>query len=612
MPREASGRAACRSEKSAGGKQTVQLLTGRWRERLQRFWRRAQNLLVRLLLLPFFPLFWWGPLTHPYINYRALRQAEREAALGNPAVNRELLGYLRRHRDVFIFAGNSADAIATLHILTGSSVYDYAHNFIPDNAAGNPIFGYALVEEWLKAQQRGKHLYPDEELAVACGWLAHQLADWYAHYAPVDVHGQLLPDPYTPPDEESIFPGYANSHRVLGADFHPEILAQYRLVDHALSEFFHDLLFACYGGDGRFDSSRVEFFRNYRRRAQLSNLLTVTSERFRGVAARILPEEIELLRENLRMTIEGLRLLVHLATFLNPALPEAIYRGVSPTVTGGPDYIGMAVEGVVRGLFCKRYEEIAGLAKLPPTAPWEVYPWPVVVRAVTKPGTLLYRIAHRLGKLLPGEVAHIFQNPEDFSFRFLKLFELRGRMAAQLAATLAAGKLTALTRTEEENALLAFIVALLVTPHPDLATARAHFRRLLQPVVRLGGDPATSEAERLTLMLNAGEIAVRIIPAVARSDPASRQVKALDPATLRFYLDGYDVRSEPELYELHLKRVDGYCLEVQLTLKKGLAEGFHRLLVKIADASGIAAQPLERDFWVGTAVQMLRGSQNAW
>lgn len=566
-------------------------------------WRRLKRLFVRGLLLPLLPLFWWGPVTHPYINYRALKRAEKEAAGNNPRVNRDLLARVAHHRDSFVFGGNSADAIAVRHILTRSAAYDYTHNFIPDSASGRPVFGYALISEWLAGQERGRHPYREEDLAVACGWLAHQLADWYAHYAAVDAAGRLLPDPCTPPDGSTVFSGYANSHRVFGTDFCPEILREYRLVDHALVEFFHDFLISSDDQEERFNTNRVVFFQNYRAKGRWYNLLTAASERFWGLAPRIPPDELDSLGENLRTVAKGLRGLIHLASFLRPELAETIRQGIGPAATGEPDYIELSAAAVFDGLFCRSYEEIALVAKPPQDAVPAIPPDPLVVREVTQPGTLLFRLAHRLGSLLPDTSLPLFREPEDFSIRFLKLFELRGKIVSRLIAGLSVEKLLAFSSTADENALLAFLSTLLTTPHLDLGVACAYFRAALQPVVVLGGDPSVPETERLAAMLNAGELAVRIVPAFASNDPASRQLKALDLATLRFYVDGYDVRDDPARFELRLVPVDDCRLEARVKLKQRLAEGYHRLKVAVKDNCGVAANTFERDFWAGPAAR---------
>ncbi|MEW6192861.1 MAG: hypothetical protein AB1507_05850 [Bacillota bacterium] len=571
---------------------------------LKKACRRLKRLFARGLLLPLLPLFWWGPVAHPYINYRALKQAEKEAAADNPRVNRDLLARVTRHRDSFIFGGNSADSIAARHILTRSAVYDYTHNFIPDSASGRPVFGYALISEWLVGQERGRRPYREEDLAVACGWLAHQLADWYAHYAAVDAAGTLLPEPCTPPDGSTVFSGYANSHRVFGADFCPEILREYRLMDHALVEFFHDFLISYDDREERFNTNRVVFFQNYRAKGRRYNLLTAASERFRGLAPRIPPDELDSLRENLQTIVKGLRILIHLASFLRPELAETVRQGISPAATGKPDYIELSAAAVFDGLFCRSYEEIALLAEPPRGAAPEIRPDPLVVREVTQPGTLLFRLAHRLGSLLPDTSLPLFREPEDFSIRFLKVFELRGKIVSRLIAGLSVEKLLAFSSTADENALLAFLSTLLTTPHLDLGAARAYFRAVLQPVVLLGGDPSASEAERLTAMLNAGELTVRVVPAFALNDPASRQLKALDLATLRLYVDGYDVRDDADRFELRLVPVDNSRLEARVKLKQRLSEGYHRLKVAVKDNCGVAADTFERDFWAGPAARL--------
>ncbi|MEW6447506.1 MAG: hypothetical protein AB1426_05390 [Bacillota bacterium] len=562
-----------------------------------------RRLFLKVLLVPLIPVFWWGPVTHPYINYKALKRAEEEAASGDPKINRDLLSRLQRNRDIFIFSGNSADCIATQHILTRSPVYDYSHNSIPDCPSGLPLFGYNLINEWFDAQ-RGTEPYPEEDLAVACGWLAHQLADWYAHYAPVDGHGEPVTDPCAQQSGAPVFEGYANSHRVLGADFYPEILQQYRLIDHALVEFFYDMLIFHADVEGRFNTNRLDFFRNYRVKGRHVNLLTVASERFRGAAARIHPGEISVLRENLRTIIKGIRMLIQLSTFVRPELPDTISRSLSPQAAG-PDYVGLSVERVLNGLFRKSYKEISLLADPTCAADRELYPAPVVIREVMQPGTLLFRFAHRLGSFLPDGSPPFYRGPDDFSLRFLKVFELRGKIAAYLTAGLAVEKITALAGTEDENALLAFCTMLLSTPQSDLNAARVRFRALLQPVVELIGDPDASDEQKLTVMLNSGEISVRIIPAVALNEPSSRLHKGLDMASLRFYLDGYDVRTD-DRYELRLIPVDNCCLKVRVKLKEGIAEGYHRLTVTIKDNYGVAAKPFERDFWVGPVVHILR------
>ncbi|RJX18549.1 MAG: hypothetical protein C4570_06635 [Ammonifex sp.] len=567
---------------------------------------KLKMLLVKLLMLPLLPLFGWGPVTHPYINFMALKRAEQEAALGNSKINRGLLARIKRQRPRFIFGANSADTIATLHVFTGTPVYDHTHNYVPDCATGRPVFGYALIREWFEARDREARCYPEEDLVVACGWLAHQLADWYSHYAAVNSEGHLGPDPSASPDGQTLFSGYANSHRVLGADFYPEILREYRQIDHALIEFFHDLLITYYDREGIFNTSRVDFFKAYGSGADAYNLLTATSERFRGVAARISPDQLSLLKDNLRTTVKGIRLLIHLLFFLRPGLPDAVYRDVSPNATGGPDYIGLSVEEVLNGLFCKTDAEIAQEARLPYNTPRNICPESCLVREVTTPGTLLFRVAHRLGSFLPEAFSQPYSQSENLSLRFLKFFELRGKLLDRVLAELTLKKLQAFTENTEENAVLSFISMLLTDVHPDFETARARFRTLLPPLVQLGGPTELSEAERLTVMLNASEICVRAIPAAPFNDP-NRRVKTLDVSTLRFLLDGYNVLAGTDYCDFTVNENDSRR-DIRVRLKEPVSEGYHRLSVTINDFYGVSAKPLERDFWidVGTTVRIIR------
>jgi hypothetical protein len=557
------------------------------------------------MLLPVVLFLGWGPVTHPYINLLALKRAEQEAALGNPKVNRGLLARLKRRRSHFIFGANSADSIANLHVMTGTPVYDYAHNYIPDSVTGRPVFGHRLIREWFEAREGGPKSYPEEDLAVACAWLAHQLADWYSHYAVVDSKGLLLPEPFPKADGKNLFSGYANSHRVLGADFCPEILRAYRQIDHALIEFLHDLLISYYDQEGLFNTSRVDFFAVCCSGSGAYNLLTDASERFRGAAARISPNQLVLLKDNLRTTIKGLRLLINLLFLLRPGLPESIQRELSPRTTGGPDYVKLSVENVLNGLFCKTIDEMTLGSHLPYNKPLDIYTDSYLVREVTKPGTLLFRVAHRLGKFLPEVLLQPCRQSEQLSLRFLRVFELRGRILNQLLAGFSQKILEVFTDDIEENALLSFIGLLLKETSPDFEAARARFRMLLPPFVKLAGADHLSEEERLTLMLNDSEICVRAVPAIPFNDP-NRRLKILDMNTLQFCLDGYDILGNAHFSNWSAKDNE-FGLNIRARLKETITEGYHRLSVALKDRYGVSARPLERDFWVdpGIKVQIL-------
>ena len=111
-------------------------------------------------------------MVHPHINRLALRKAKKELASGNTGINEDMIKRLAANEEAFIFAGNSADAISMNHILNNVSVYDYAHNAIPDTFEGSPQFGQALIDEWRQAYdgERGVR-YSDRDFR-GCLWLA--------------------------------------------------------------------------------------------------------------------------------------------------------------------------------------------------------------------------------------------------------------------------------------------------------------------------------------------------------------------------------------------------------------------------------------------------------
>jgi hypothetical protein len=227
------------------------------------------------------------------------------------------------------------------------------------------------------------------------------------------------------------------------------------------------------------------------------------------------------------------------------------------------------------------------------------------VREVSAPGTFLFRVANRLGSLLPEFITPPFRHSEHLKIRFLKFFELRGKFLDRVLAELTLKKLHAFSENAEENALLSFISTLLQDVHPEFETARARFRMLMPPLLQLGGPHELSEAERLTVMLNAAEICVRAIPAAPLNHP-DRRLKTLDVSTLRFLLDGYDVLACGDYCDFAIGENDSRR-DIRVKLREPISEGYHRLSVTINDSYGIAAKPLERDFWVdvGTTVRII-------
>lgn len=115
----------------------------------------------------------WGPVTHPYIAYQAYQKAKENCSATNP----EFMEAINKHKETYIYAANSPDAISTNHVLFNIIIYDYAHNNMPDEPDGTPVFGYRLVAKALErlrnAPGSDRSRY-EEELAFACGWLSHR------------------------------------------------------------------------------------------------------------------------------------------------------------------------------------------------------------------------------------------------------------------------------------------------------------------------------------------------------------------------------------------------------------------------------------------------------
>lgn len=303
-------------------------------------WRQVLKL---VLLLPILPVLAYGPVMHPILAFRALKEARKRLDEGDDSVNRDLVETAEANQETFTLAANSADAISANHMLNNMWIYDYAHNFVPDSGDGRPLFGYTLLDEWFRARE-GNTPYPPRDLALAMGWLAHQLGDTYPHYTRC-------------PLEAPEFEGYAESFRILGPDFHHEVLDQYKTVEHGLVEFFHDLI-ALFGPDGEplREGVRLEFFEG-----GAGNLLTRTSERF-GAAhrVRIPPEHLPSLKANFQAVIDGTVFLAHLVRRLQPKLHPNLL------VKLGPDHarcLDQSTRDIVSGLFLKSRHELAQLAR---------------------------------------------------------------------------------------------------------------------------------------------------------------------------------------------------------------------------------------------------------
>jgi len=263
-------------------------------------WRR---MLRNIMLFTVSPCFMCGPFAHPYINKKALERAQERLNNGDQSINRELVDACRKHEDAFVFGGNSADTVSMHHVVNGISIYDYSHNAIPDEAKGVPVFGYTLIDQWFREPDKRS----TEELAIACGWLGHQIADWYPHYAKIEKDGVLSTEPESPADEIAAFSGYADSHPIFGDGYCPAVLRANTVAEHALIEFFHDSRIL--------DKERTGLFVNPNKGLagfghDKRNLLTITSERFRRTNVRIPHQHIKYLNRDFDKVIFYMRVLI--------------------------------------------------------------------------------------------------------------------------------------------------------------------------------------------------------------------------------------------------------------------------------------------------------------
>ncbi|MDI6824535.1 MAG: hypothetical protein QME93_04540 [Bacillota bacterium] len=504
--------------------------------------RRVGRSLGRAALLPLAPLLGWGPFTHIAASRLAWRRVQDATA----AVANDLPERLRGEEDTFARASASADAISTHHVLKRCPLYDYMHNWMPDHARGVPRFGYALVQQCLHG--------PARELAVACGWLAHQMADWWAHYAPIGPDGNPLEEGSATP---AFFSGYANSFRVMGVDFHPEILEHYRVLDHALLELLYDLM-VLYGNGETLRAERPALFAPGR-----DNPLTRTSEWWAARLPRVPPRAVEEMDRDFTRVMRGLVTLYSLLGPFRPLLQERAdhliaYREV------GESYLERCADKIVQGVFGVSGEEMAQWASpdvvVPPgSPPYAVRAWPLT--RAPYPGTPLLDLAGWLGNL---------EQEVDSSF-LLRLAELaRGEPAGPRTVGLA--------------------LLLALTAQPEGGQLPEWLYRLVPPVVSLPGTPSAQVENRLVEAIRSRELVVAFVPATrGDADPCS-DPKALDPASLRLSFNGYDVDQYPQYFH-----VEKHCQEGKIIwycrLLQPVDDGYHQIWATGRDRSGVTTLP---------------------
>ncbi len=211
---------------------------------LRNIWNGFYRRIPIFLLLPIAPLLGWGPITHLYLNKRALDRVRPED-IEDEKIRQVLED--EKLRNVFINAGNSVDLIKANNLRNRERFYEYAHNTVPNYFTGDPVMGRYLLQEIENGEDDGKK---DERRAWALGWLAHQVCDGFAHKVP---HAGCE--------------GWVNSRRVLAGYYRPEkedesvsiahARIQLYIADHWLAELLADLL--CFSREREFiDNLKID------------------------------------------------------------------------------------------------------------------------------------------------------------------------------------------------------------------------------------------------------------------------------------------------------------------------------------------------------------------
>lgn len=513
---------------------------------------RIRNLLVRILLLPIMPCFMWGPFTHPYISIKALEKAKRDP---NSVGCKDVLESIESNKDIFVYASNAPDAISTFHVLKNMMVYDYAHTYIPDCPEGRPTFGYRLLDEALtrleKAPTASLRRKYKREVAFACGWLSHQLADRVPHYQEtsspyLDVSGRRLS-----------FQGYCNSHQVLTPCFYPDVLRAKQNVEHAIIELFHDAYVLITDKPQRFPPGKnhVELLTEFD-----SDLLTEVSAKFReNWRCRIDSRHLPTLKRDFDAVIRGTDCLIAALRVLQPKFDDMI-RGF---IRERESYMDQSVEDVTLGVFCASREQISEEAaySCPVSSERDMGVYVSVVSP--KKESILQRLAFQIGRHLnPADVNKYLRKALKVSLPIPLRAQIMLRLCAgwpikvSTAATVKEVVLPALKRaidkSEWDKALFGFIYALVTSDAEDiLDAARREYCSGLLPIVTLDCDPELlerkGEEKILEDMVRARRIRFRFTPA-RRTDKDTSDYY-LDPSTVDVRINGYSCDDEHKPFQ---------------------------------------------------------------
>ncbi|MEW6228481.1 MAG: hypothetical protein AB1700_10440 [Bacillota bacterium] len=589
---------------------------------------RLRRLILGVLLGPILPAFMWGPFTHVHINRTALKKAKDLSDGGDAAVNSELVNLLTSSEEVersYILAANSADAISSYHTLNNFTAYDYTHNSIPDNAQGIPNFGYALVDTWRRTPEVAWSSNEDRvrDLAIACGWLSHQLADWYAHYACMDSEGNACHPVDAIADEITTFSGYSDSHRVLGHDYPQPHLKRYNLADHGLTEFLVDSVLIFAPGGHRFENLSLPRLSSLKKGN--TNIITLASEDFDG-AVRLPEDHIPILWKNMNLILLGMYVLQQLVRARRQFIRHEAAKVVHTR------YVDLSVERVLDGLFRKSLDEIAHLARLgrrPRPAGQRI--GPLDSGMLKYPGTIVFKIAYSLASSIstPEETVStatfaraldIVENPLVALDRAPVIGPVvRWRWAADvLWNKVAKPSVDAFITTQfdslgtpakdgrvpAKDALLALANEVLLKRR-SVEAARKQFAASMKPVItvvrRDGSDlpegrELPTRSELLEIVYGQREVVFKAWPAISKFHGASAaSEKALDINSVRVNVNGFPVSDYPDFARLTVGfETDSTAspLLIRLAFGPAFRPGRYDIFVDVSDMSGVKAEYL--------------------
>jgi hypothetical protein len=138
-------------------------------------------------------------------------------------------------KKMFLSMAALPDIIKSKGFLKGDISYDYAHNPLPNLYYGNPSFSIALLERFIKEQNQ-------EGIILALSWRAHQVADVFAHLAPLNGWWGYV-------NSENFFgPFWKDALKHLQGADSTELAGSFYRADHWMSELVIDLF--CYLKNG--------------------------------------------------------------------------------------------------------------------------------------------------------------------------------------------------------------------------------------------------------------------------------------------------------------------------------------------------------------------------